>query len=66
MSRGVLLSHGAVLALLFAVLFFASFFGKLLTATMRVIMVRLMGMILLAIAVEMLTAGIKAVLPGLA
>ncbi|KIC08020.1 antibiotic resistance protein MarC [Leisingera sp. ANG-M1] len=62
----VALVLGAVLALLFAVLFFASFFGKLLTATMRVIMVRLMGMILLAIAVEMLTAGIKAVLPGLA
>jgi multiple antibiotic resistance protein len=31
---------------------------------MRVIMTRLMGMILLAIAVEMIVAGTKAVLPG--
>lgn len=57
---------GAILALLFGVLFFASFFGKVLTDTMRVIMTRLMGMILLAIAVEMIVAGAKAVLPGLA
>ncbi|MGC3938490.1 MarC family protein [Roseobacter sp. EG26] len=57
---------GAILAMLFAVLFFASFFGKVLSDTMRVIMTRLMGMILLAIAVEMIVAGAKAVLPGLA
>lgn len=57
---------GVILAMLFAVLFFASFFGKVLTDTMRVIMTRLMGMILLAIAVEMIVAGTKAVLPGLA
>ena len=57
---------GAVLAMLFVVLFFASLFGKILTDTMRVIMIRLMGMILLAIAVEMIFAGAKAVLPGLA
>lgn len=57
---------GAILVMLFAVLFFASFFGKLLSATMRVIMSRLMGMILLAIAVEMIVDGTKAVLPGLA
>lgn len=56
----------AVLLLLFLVLFFASFFAAMLTSTMRVIMTRLMGMILLAIAVEMMVAGIKAVLPGLA
>ncbi|AXI48065.1 antibiotic resistance protein MarC [Sulfitobacter sp. SK012] len=56
----------AILAILFVVLFFASFFGKVLSDTMRVIMTRLMGMILLAIAVEMVVAGIKAVLPGLA
>ena len=37
-----------------------------MTATMKVIMTRLMGMILLAIAVEMVADGIKAVLPGLA
>lgn len=56
----------AILAMLFVVLFFASFFGKVLTDTMRVIMTRLMGMILLAIAVEMIVAGLKATLPGLA
>ncbi len=54
-----------ILAMLFAVMFFAAFFGKVLTDTMRVIMTRLMGMILLAIAVEMITDGAKAVLPGL-
>lgn len=56
---------GVILVLLFLVLFFASFFGKVLTDTMRVIMTRLMGMILLAISVEMIVAGIKAVFPGL-
>ncbi len=71
-SKGMaeLLSVGAVvaviLAMLFLVLFFAAVFGKVLTDTMRVIMTRLMGMILLAIAVEMGLAGVKAVLPGLA
>lgn len=55
-----------ILAMLFFVFCFASFFGKILSDTMRVIMTRLMGMILLAIAVEMVIAGIKAVLPGLA
>ena len=57
---------GVILLLLFAGLFFASFFGKVLSDTMRVIMTRLMGMILLAIAVEMMVAGCKVVLPGLA
>ena len=55
-----------ILAILFVVLFFASFFGKILSDIMRVIMTRLMGMILLAIAVEMIIVGVKAVLPGLA
>lgn len=55
----------AVLTLLFVVLYFASFFGKVLTQTMRVIMTRLMGMILLAIAVDMVFAGTKALLPVL-
>lgn len=55
----------AILLLLFLVLYFAAFFGKILTQTMRVIMTRLMGMILLAIAVEMLLDGLKAVLPVL-
>ena len=57
---------GVILAMLFGVLFFASFFGKVLSDTMRVIMTRLMGMILLAIAVDMVVTGLKAVLPGLA
>ncbi len=56
----------AILAMLFIVLFFASFFGKVLSDIMRVIMTRLMGMILLAIAVEMVVTGAKVVLPGLA
>lgn len=68
-SFSALLSIGFVIAvilgLLFGVLFFASFFGKVLTDTMRTIMTRLMGMILLAIAVEMMFAGAKALLPGL-
>jgi len=67
---GQLLSIGVVVAIILAVLFlvfyFASYFGKVLSATMRVIMTRLMGMILLAISVEMIFAGIKVILPGLA
>ena len=57
---------GVILTILFVVLFFASSFGKVMTNTMRMIMTRLMGMILLAIAVEMIVTGAKAVLPGLA
>lgn len=56
----------AVLALLFLVLFFAADLGRLLGDTARVITTRLMGMILLAIAVEMVAAGATALLPGLA
>ncbi|MEO0567871.1 MAG: MarC family protein [Pseudomonadota bacterium] len=56
---------GAVLVILFATLFFASIFSKVLSDTMRVIMTRLMGMILLAISVEMLVAGLTAVFPAL-
>ena len=55
----------AVLAALFVVLFFASAIGRLLSARMRVVMTRLMGMILAAIAVEMMFDGAKAMLPGL-
>lgn len=54
-----------VLLLLFVVLFFAAAFGKVLTDTMRVITTRLMGMILLAIAVSMITAGVTSLFPGL-
>lgn len=57
---------GLVLVVMFIVLFFASEFGTVLTQTMRTITTRLMGMILLAIAVEMIVDGLTAVLPGLA
>lgn len=57
---------GTVLALLAVVLFFAGAIGTYLTQTMRVIMTRIMGMILIAIAVQMLAEGVIALLPGLA
>lgn len=63
-SFGVVLM--AILLALFLVLFFAAAIGKLLSARMRVVMTRLMGMILAAIAVEMVFEGTKALLPGLA
>lgn len=56
----------AVLAALFVVLYFAASIGKLLSTKMRVIMARVMGIILASIAVEMVFAGAKALLPGLA
>jgi multiple antibiotic resistance protein len=56
----------AVLTALFMVLYFAASIGRLLSTKMRVIMTRLMGIILAAIAVEMIFAGIRAMLPGLA
>lgn len=55
----------AILVALFLVLFFAATIGKLLSARMRVVMTRLMGMILAAIAVEMVFNGAKVMLPGL-
>lgn len=64
------LSFAIVLALillaLFLVLFFAAAIGKIMSVRMRVVMTRLMGMILAAIAVEMVFDGAKALLPGLA
>lgn len=63
-SFGVVLL--AVLLALFVVLFFAATIGKLLSSKIRVVMTRLMGMILAAIAVEMVFDGAKAMLPGLA
>jgi multiple antibiotic resistance protein len=57
---------GAMLLLLFIVLFFAAQIGKILSETMRVITTRLMGMILLAISIEMIVAGLIVLLPGLA
>lgn len=56
----------SVLLIMLVVLYFASFFGKVLSQTLRVIMTRLMGLILLSIAVEMIIAGATALLPGLA
>ncbi len=55
-----------VIAMMFVVLYFASYFGKALSETMRTIMTRIMGMILLAIAVEMTATGLRTVFPGLA
>ena len=55
---------GVVIAMLFS-FFFASYFGKVLSDAMRVIMTRLMGMILLAISVEMIVYGATVVLPRL-
>lgn len=55
-----------ILLLLFVVLFFAAQIGRVLSDTMRVITTRLMGMILLAISVGMIVAGLSALLPGLA
>ena len=56
----------AILIALFVVLYFAASIGRLMSAKMRVIVTRLMGMILAAIAVEMVVAGTKVLLPGLA
>lgn len=55
----------AVLLLLAVVLWFAPVIGHHMSMTLRVIMTRLMGMILAAIAVEMMVAGLGHVLPGL-
>jgi len=54
-----------VLALLGVVLYFSAAIGEHLSGTLRIIISRLMGMILLALAVGMFTAGVKALLPGL-
>jgi len=63
-------SVGAALALVIAmlgvVLFFSTAIGHLLSQKLRSIMTRLMGMILAAIAVQMVVAGLLAVFPGLA
>lgn len=56
----------AVLALMGGVLFFASFFGRILSIKMRIIVTRVMSMILAAIAIAMITEGLLELLPGLA
>ncbi len=55
----------SIIAMLFVVFFFAASFGKVLSNTMRTITTRLMGMILLAISIEMIVAGLKVVFPVL-
>ena len=55
-----------VLVLLAVVLRYASNIGRHLSETLRVIMTRIMGMILLAIAVQMTVEGLTALFPGLA
>ncbi len=62
---GFALVIASVIAILAVVLYFSSTLGAMLTQTMRVIMTRIMGMILIAISVEMFVAGLKALLPGL-
>lgn len=62
---GVAAALAAVIAILAVVLFFAGSIGHLLSQTLRVIMTRLMGMVLAAIAVEMLVAGLSSLFPGL-
>ncbi|PSL18847.1 MarC family protein [Shimia abyssi] len=54
-----------VLLILAVVLYFAGNIGHHLTRTARTIMTRLMGMILLAIAIGMIADGAKVLLPGL-
>ncbi|MBB6521099.1 MarC family protein [Pseudoteredinibacter isoporae] len=51
-----------ILSLLFIVFYNASSIGKVLSQSVRLIMNRLMGMILLAISVEMVFSGAKALL----
>ena len=55
-----------VVALLAVTFLFAGRFAGFLSQTTRAIMTRLMGMILAAIAVEMIASGLKVLLPGLA
>lgn len=56
---------GVVLAALALVLVFAAQIGRVMSDTLRVITIRLMGMILAAVAVDMTVTGLKALLPGL-
>lgn len=54
-----------VIALLLLVLWFAPSIGAHLGGTLRVVMTRLMGMILAAIAVQMMVTGLRALIPAL-
>ena len=62
----IALALAGVLVSLGVVMFFAASIGRYLSQTLRVVMIRIMGMILAAIAVEMIASGLKALLPGLA
>jgi multiple antibiotic resistance protein len=53
-----------VVATLAGVLWFAPSIGHHLSQTLRVVMTRLMGMILAAIAVEMILTGLAHTFPG--
>ncbi len=55
-----------VLLMVAVVFYFAGNIGRYLSNTARTIMTRLMGMVLIAIAVGMVADGAKALLPGLA
>lgn len=55
-----------VLVLMALVLWFAGSIGHRMSQTLRTVMTRLMGVILAAIAVGMIAAGVKVLLPGLA
>ena len=58
------LALAAVLVLLGVVLFFSAQIGHHMSLTLRTIMTRLMGMILLSIAVSMMAAGLTTLFPG--
>ncbi|MEZ4237116.1 MAG: MarC family protein [Myxococcota bacterium] len=55
-----------VLGTLALVLYFGSAIGRVMSKSLRAIVSRLMAMILAAIAVEMIVAGLLVLLPGLA
>jgi len=55
-----------VLSILLAVLWLGADIGKHMSMTLRLVTIRLMGMIVAAIAVEMVVNGLKSTLPGLA
>ncbi len=55
---------GVVLAMVAATLYFSAALGRFLNAGARVVMTRLMGMILLSIAVGMVVAGLDALTPA--
>lgn len=54
-----------VLAVLALVLVFAAQIGRVMSQSLRVVTIRLMGMILAAVSVDMIVTGLKTLLPGL-